>query len=113
MTNYFPTFLPFFVVIMLVVMRRPINALRKRGAVSPETAQPVDDLSASDRRRFEQWKAQGIIREAAPGRFYYDAAAERARARKRMPWLLAIIVLLAVTMVVLFYLMPRHVQPLP
>ena len=112
MTSYFPTFFPLFVVVLLVVARRPINLLRKRGAVSPETAQPIDDLSASDRRRFEQWKAQGIIREAAPGRYYYDHAAERARARKRMPWLIGLIVVLLVVMLVLLYFARPHVRPL-
>ena len=112
MRSYFPTFFPFFVVIVLVLTRRPINLLRRRGAVSPETAQRVDDLSAGDRRRFEQWKAQGIIREAEPGHFYYDAAAERARARTRVPWLVALgVALLAIAL--WLYLRQPPVRPLP
>jgi hypothetical protein len=47
---------------------------RERRALSPDTATPVRDRSGA----FEEFLARGIVREAAPGRFYLDDAAVRA-----------------------------------
>ena len=103
MRNLFPTFLALFVIFMVIISRRPIEMLRRRGATSPDTAQPLDDLSAADRRRLDRLIAQGLIREASPGRYYFDVAEQRARIAKRMPWLIALIVVLALVAVWLYY----------
>ena len=79
MRNLFPTFLALFVIFMVIISRRPIEMLRRRGATSPDTAQPLDDISAADRRRLDRLIA------------------------KRMPWLIALIVVLALVAVWLYY----------
>lgn len=96
MRNLLPTFIALFVVFIVIVSRRPIEMLRRRGATSPDTAQPLDGISASDRRRLERLIAQGLIREASPGRYYFDVAEQRARFARRVPWLIALVVLLAI-----------------
>ena len=66
MRSTFPLFIPLFVIILVVLSRRPATLLRRRGAISPDTAQPLDDLSANDRRRLNLLISQGVVREAAP-----------------------------------------------
>ncbi|HEX8848389.1 MAG TPA: hypothetical protein VF761_02560 [Gemmatimonadaceae bacterium] len=110
MRNLLPTWIALLAVFIVIISRRPIDILRRRGAVSPETAQPLDDISAADRRRLERLMAQGLVREASPGRYYFDRATERARFRQRAPWLLGLVVLLLLLAVVMFYL-GRGVTP--
>jgi hypothetical protein len=101
MRSLFPAYLPLLVVIIIVLARRPATLLRRRGAISPETAQPLDDLSANDRRRLDRLVSQGIVREAAPGRYYHDLAGERARRQEKMPWLIALVIVLAIIAIAL------------
>lgn len=95
MRSMFPIFFSVLVLLMVVVSRRPVTFLRRRGAISPDTAQPLDDLKPSDRRRLDLLVRQGVVREAAPGRYYHDLAAERARMRRKMPLLIALVIVLA------------------
>ena len=113
MTSYFPTFLPLFVIIIIVITRRPANMLRRRGAISPETAQPLDDLKASDRARLDRLLAAGVVRGASPGRYYHDLAGERERVRRKMPWMLGLIVILAIIAIALGWYNAHTVRPIP
>ena len=99
-----PTFLPLFVVFIIVIARRPALMLRRRGAVTPETAQPLADLRAGDRRRLERLVARGVIREAAPGTYYYDRAGEHARMRRQLPIALGLVVVAAALALAILYL---------
>ena len=101
MRSTFPLFIPLFVIILVVLSRRPATLLRRRGAISPDTAQPLDDLSPNDRRRLNLLISQGVVREAAPGRYYHDVEGERARMRRKLPWLLAMVVILAIIAIAL------------
>lgn len=112
MRSFIPLYLPLFVIIIVVLSRRPANMLRRRGAISPETAQPLDDLKPSDRQRLERLIAAGVVREAAPGRYYHDLAGERARMRRKMPWLLGLVVILAIVAIALGWYDAHHVRPL-
>lgn len=112
MRSYFPTFIPVFVIIIVVLARRPANMLRRRGAVSPETAQPLDALSTGDRRRLDRLIASGVVREAAPGLYYHDVAAEQARMRAKMPWLIGLAVILVLVAIALGWYNAHHVGPL-
>ena len=113
MISHFPTYLPFFAFVIIILARRPAHMLRKRGAITPETAQSLDDLKPRDRARLDRLMAQGIVREAAPGRYYHDISAERARMKQRAPWLIAVAVALVVLAVVLSYFASHRVTPLP
>ena len=112
MRSYFPTFLPVFVIIIIVIARRPANMLRRRGAITPETAQPLDDLKAGDRRRLDRLIATGVVREAAPGLYYHDVAADRARVRAKMPLMIGLVVILAIIALALGWYNAHHVRPI-
>lgn len=92
--SLFPTFLPLFVIFIVIIARRPATRLRKRGAVSPETAQPLDDLRGGDEARLRRLVREGVVRETPDGRYYYDAAGQRALMRARLPWMIALLVTL-------------------
>jgi hypothetical protein len=112
MRSIFPMLLPVVLIIIIVLSRRPVTMLRRRGAISPETAQPLAELSANDRRRLDLLIAQGVVREAAPGRYYHDVEGERARVRRKMPWLVALIIVLAIIAVALGWYESHRVVPL-
>jgi len=112
MRNFLPPFLPILLIIIIVASRRPATLLRRRGAISPETAQSLEDLSANDRRRLNHLLAQGVVREAGPGRYYHDVAGERERMRRKMPWLVGLIVVLAIIAFALGWYESHHVGPL-
>ena len=112
MRSMFPAYFPILVILIIVVSRRPATLLRRRGAISPETAQPLGDLSANDRRRLDRLVAQGIVREAGPGLYYHDLAGERERVRRKMPWLVALIVVLAIIALALGWYESHRVVPL-
>ena len=93
----FPPFLPLFVILLVVVAQRPATRLRRKGAVSPETALPRHEIgmTQADERRFERLLRQGLIREGpTPGTYYYDAAGQRAKMRRTLPIVLGLVVVL-------------------
>ncbi|HWE41144.1 MAG TPA: hypothetical protein VG432_01470 [Gemmatimonadaceae bacterium] len=112
MRSLFPAYLPLLVIVIIVVARRPANMLRRRGAISPETAQRLDDLNERDRRRLDRLIASGVVREAAPSLYYHDVAAERARVRAKMPWLIGLAVILALVAIALGWYNAHHVGPI-
>ena len=111
MRSLLPAYLPLFVIIVIILARRPATLLRRRGAISPDTAQSLDDLSANNRRRLDKLVAQGVVREATPGRYYHDLEGERARMRRKLPWLIALIVVLAIVAIALGWWASDHVPP--
>ena len=101
MRSIFPAFFSLLVIFIVVLSRRPATLLRKRGAISPDTAQPLDDLNPGDRRRLDLLLRQGVVREATPGRYYHDLEGERARVRRKMPWMIALIIVLLIVAIAL------------
>jgi type VI protein secretion system component VasF len=53
------------------------------------------------------------VREATPGRYYHDLAGERARVRRRVPWLFALVIVLAIIAVASGWYNMHQVRPLP
>ena len=109
----FPTFVPLFIVVILIVARRPAHMLRRLGAITPEKAQRLDNLKKRDRARLGRLMAQGVVRETAPGVYYYDVETERAKRRKLMPWLIGAAILLGLIAFALAYYNGHHVEALP
>jgi hypothetical protein len=61
-----------------------IDLLRERHAVRREAAQPLPELSSSQRRRIEQLVAREIVRLTAGNRYYLDEdALQESHARQR------------------------------
>lgn len=93
--TYLPSFLPLLIaVIVISAMYRPLRRLRALGATSADTARPMADIPPGDQRYLRTWIARGVVRESAPGMYWYDAQAEAERQRRMRPWLLATIALL-------------------
>jgi len=94
-----PSFLPLFVIFVVIIAQRPATHLRRKGAVSPETAIPRDQIgmTKADERRFDRLLREGLIREGpTPGTYYYDAAGQRAKMRRTLPIAIGIVVVLSV-----------------
>ncbi len=113
MRSSFPTLFPLFAIFIIIILRRPAHMLKRRGAISAETAQRLDDIKPSDRRRLDNLVARGIIREASPGQYYFDLEAERAQSRMLRPWLVGAVVVLGLVALGLWYFRQPHVRPLP
>ena len=58
--------------------RRLVRRLRRAGASSPGSAQPLLELRRLQTRQLERLTDVGAIREAAPGRYYVDDEAYAA-----------------------------------
>jgi hypothetical protein len=108
----FGSFLPLFVILLVIIAQRPATRLRRKGAVSPETALPRDQIgmTKADERRFERLLRQGLIREGpTPDTYYYDAAGQRAKMRRTLPVVLGLLVaLLAVIAGVAWWIARRR-----
>ena len=107
-----PSLLPLFVIFIVVIAQRPATRLRRKGAVSPETALPRDQIgmTKADERRFDRLLRQGLIREGpTPGTYYYDAAGQRAKMRRTLPIVLGLIAaVVVVTFGVVWWIAQRR-----
>src|SRR5690242_9374003 len=54
----------------------PVNECRRRGALSPETARPRDELDPRHDPEFDHLVFSQTIREARPGYFYLQGVPE-------------------------------------
>ena len=82
--------------------RRVVRRLEREGAVSPETARPLADLSRIERGRVARLIEVGAIHEAAPGSYWLDREryAVYADRHRRIAILVVIAVLVALFFVV-------------
>jgi hypothetical protein len=63
--------------------RRLVRELRRSGALSPDTAAPLDVTMALRRWRLSRLMSQGVIRETSPGLHYLDEGGWKAYGRQR------------------------------
>jgi len=92
--------------IAAIIIRREkdvVALFRQAKAVSPETAQPLSRVGASDDVALKRLRRRAVVREAAPDRFYLDEPSWTALTtlRRRMTLVvfglaLAILAILAV-----------------
>ena len=88
--------------------RRVTQILRDAGALSPETAAPVQLTRGLDRGAFERLLRAGAVREAAPGLYWLDEAAlELDDRRRRRRASIATAVMMAVMAVIALFLLAR------
>ena len=82
--------------------RRVVRRLEREGAVSPETARPLADLSRIERGRVTRLIELGAIHETSPGIYWLDREryAVYADHQRRIAILVVIAVLLALFFVV-------------
>lgn len=82
--------------------RRVVRRLEREGAVSPETARPLAELSRIERGRLTRLVEVGAIHEAAHGTYWLDRAryAVYADHQRRIAMLIVLAVLVALFFVV-------------
>ena len=82
--------------------RRVVRRLEREGAVSPETARPLAELSRIERGRLVRLIDLGAIHEAAPGSYWLDRDryAVYADHKRRIAILIVLAVLVALFFVV-------------
>jgi hypothetical protein len=85
-----------------VARHRIVRRLIDLGAISPEGARPLPDLSHVERRGLARLRELGAVHEAAPGTYWLDHErfAEYTRHRRRILILAVIAVLIALFFVV-------------
>jgi hypothetical protein len=88
--------------VIAAARRRVVRLLEREGAVSPETARPLADLSRIERGRVARLIELGAIHEVAEGRYWIDREryAIYADHRRRIAILAVIAVLVALFFVV-------------
>ena len=81
--------------VALIAERRVILRLMRAGAVSGETARPLDNLRWMQARRLKRLVDAGVVQEARPGRYYLNvpALADHMTARRQRAALLLVVVL--------------------
>jgi hypothetical protein len=76
--------------------RRIANYFYVQHAISVEDAVAYMPQSPIERRQFERMQARGVVRAAAPGRYWLDVDAYQAEAEARRRVLVPIVVVLCV-----------------
>ena len=88
--------------VLTAARRRVVRRLEREGAVSPETARPLADLSRIERGRVARLIALGAVHETLPGSYWLDRERYAAYAdhQRRIAILAVIAVLVALFFVV-------------
>ena len=86
--------------VLAAARKRVVRRLEAEGAVSPETARPLPDLSRIERGRLARLIELRAIREAAPGNYWLDVKSYAVYADRHRR--IAILVVIAVIVALLF-----------
>jgi hypothetical protein len=91
--------------VMVQARKRIIAVFMAQHAISAEDAVPFVPAKGMAEGQFRAMLASGVIREAAPGRFWFDRAAWKAReeAQRRVMIPVVLIVLLLLAALPLFF----------
>ncbi|MDT8759655.1 hypothetical protein MZO42_13195 [Sphingomonas psychrotolerans] len=91
---------PIIAAVMVQARKRIAAHFLVHHAISPEDAVPYVPTKGMAEKQFRRMRAEGIVREASPGRFWFDReawkAAEEAKRRVLIPVLLILLLVLAV-----------------
>jgi hypothetical protein len=90
--------------VALIAERHVVMRLMRAGAVSADTARPLDGLRWVEARRLKRLLEAGVVHESPPGRYYLDppALADRLTSQRRRAAILLAVVL--ALMALAFYL---------
>jgi hypothetical protein len=96
---------------VVVIKEKELMAhFRERGALSPAAALSTNALGVAENDTFRRLCAHAVIREAAPGVFYLDETAARARQYRMRRVALTLIVVAAVLAIVMLVAAPGGSQ---
>ncbi len=79
--------------------RQIVRRFQEAGAISPSTAQHLDDLHPGHRLGLHRLRKRAVIREAQPDRFYLDQEVWEALSRTRRRVSLAVLALIVLLFV--------------
>lgn len=82
--------------------RKIIRAFREHGATSPETARSLAEVGLSEGLLLHVMKLRHLIVNVGGGRFYLDAARERAVERSRRVAIAVVTLVVVVVVIVLW-----------
>ena len=83
-----------------------LRRFQEAGAVSLDTAKGLEQVSCRDSRMFQRMVRREVIRQAAPGKYYLDVeAAQQFRRARRERALTALFIILAITVVLIYFSM--------
>ena len=91
--------------------RELVEHFTEAGAVSPSSARSPTDLGVHERFAWMRLVERGVIREAAPGRYYFDEptwVALRQRRRRVAVVVIIVCVVLAVAVMIATWRVARH-----
>src|ERR1700680_1539459 len=88
----------------LIAERRVVSRLMRAGAVSVETAQPLNGLRRIQQRRLKRLLDAGVVHQPQVDRYYLDAPAlaDRLAARRQRAVILLAVVLVMMAVLVYF-----------
>ena len=88
----------------------PINECRRRGALSPSTARPRDELDPRRDPEFDRLVFSGTIRQARPGYFYLHGVPEDTEGRLLLHHPLTRLLLVAALSLVLWRVVQHFIE---
>ncbi len=85
-----------------------LRRFQEAGAISPDTAASLEQVGCRDARMFQRLVRRGVIRQTEPGKYYLDVEAAQAfRKARRERALNALLIVLVIAVVVIYFSMKR------
>ncbi len=82
-------------------------AFHQAGALDPTTARGLDDMAIAESRGFARLKSRDVIRESAPGCFYFDDETWQSVRSMRLKLALSILGAVALVAMLVLYAVSR------
>jgi hypothetical protein len=91
---------------IIAKQNRYLRRFQEAGAISPDTARSLEQVNCRDSRMFQRLVGREVIRQAQPGKYYLDIEAAQAfRRARRERVLTALVIILAITAVLIYFSM--------
>jgi hypothetical protein len=85
-----------------------LRRFQEAGAVAPESAMSLEQVGLRDSRMFQRLVRREVIRQAGPGKYYLDVQAAQAfRTARRERALNALLIVLVIAVVLIYFTMKR------
>lgn len=85
---------PIAAIIVSKKRRQIIDAFRKSGTVSSESAKTLEEIDLNDSVLLKVQRMRNVIVEAKPNHFYLDEVKEKEAARSRIIFVISVIIII-------------------
>lgn len=89
------------VVAVMLITKGILDAFKKKGALSPDTAKTKAELCIRSRWIFNRLVSKGVIRQVSGDRYYVDLRAQETYLRRRNTALAVVICTVVTTAIIL------------